>query len=165
MGAFLEEAGFIKHPHGIWLGEIVRDIGAEAVAECVGVPVGATEQVLKAIGRGVARDFSQLPAILAFHRAEQSSEIGDGTSASLGAGKERANASLNVTPIDIPDLHIKQIDLQCIRWVCLVHSDSSMSSRLHGGTEYHSYNCSTRLLCKTLWDGQNAHFAAFFERL
>ncbi len=92
-----------------------------AVTEGVEVPLRASEQVLKAIGRGIARDFRQLPAILALHRAEQSSEIGHGTRPRLSTGKDRANASLQLSPILVPDLHIKQINLVHSRYVRLIY--------------------------------------------
>jgi hypothetical protein len=50
--------------------EVVGDVGGQVVADGVGVPVGATEQVLDRIGVGVAGVFGQLPALFVFDLCE-----------------------------------------------------------------------------------------------
>src|SRR6266508_1818727 len=65
MAAFLEKASFINRAYGSTVSQIVGQIGAQTVTQCIGIPVSAAKQVLKAIRIGVAADLGQLPAILA----------------------------------------------------------------------------------------------------
>src|SRR6266540_2350870 len=104
MAAFLKKAGFVKHTHRSGICQIVDHIRLQAVAQRIGVPVGPTKQVLKAIGLRIATDLGQLPAILAFGWAQQSAQIGQSTFLRVRTGKERTNPSLNLGPIHIPNL-------------------------------------------------------------
>ena len=57
--------------NGVRMPEVLHDIGAQIIADLIGVPVGGREQALDAIrGRG-AHVFSNLPAIFAFDGADQ----------------------------------------------------------------------------------------------
>src|SRR5262249_34475347 len=64
MPAFLEKPGLINDSHSITIGQKVSHIGSQPVTQHIRIPVGAAEQMLKAIRIGVAADLSQLPAIL-----------------------------------------------------------------------------------------------------
>ena len=54
-------------------------------------PVGAGQQVLEAIGGGLAADFRDLPAVLALRRTEQAAQIRHNPLAGLRAAKYGAN--------------------------------------------------------------------------
>ena len=70
------------------------------------MPIGATQQMLKPIGGGIAGDVGELPAILAFGGAQQAGSIRHGSFVWLGPGKHRANALGQIIPIIFPGLHI-----------------------------------------------------------
>jgi hypothetical protein len=111
MAAFLEKASFINHAYGSTVSQIVGQIGAQTVTQCIGIPVSAAKQVLKAIRIGGAADLGQLPAILAFGRTEQSGQIGHSALSRVGTGKERPNPAFNLSPVELPHLHIGQVKL------------------------------------------------------
>jgi hypothetical protein len=67
--------------------------------------------MLKAIRIGVAALLGQLPAILAFGWGEQSSQIGQSARSRVGTGKDGRNPAFNLSPVDIPELHIEQVKL------------------------------------------------------
>jgi hypothetical protein len=111
IAAFLEKAGFINHADSCGSGQIVGQIGSQLVTQDIGIPVGAAEQVLKAIRIGMATNFGQLPTILAFSGAQQAGQISHGARVRVGTGKYGSNPTFNLGPVDIPDLHIKQVKL------------------------------------------------------
>jgi hypothetical protein len=92
LGALLEEAGLVDDERAIGVGQVLHHIGAQIVADGVGVPVGASEQVLDAVGAVVAEVLGHLPAVLALGVAEQPFEIIDGPPTRFGAGEVRAQA-------------------------------------------------------------------------
>jgi hypothetical protein len=58
--------------------------------------------VLNAVGRRVAADFGELPAVLALGRTQQDPHIGHGPLPRLGALKVGAQAPLNVVQVGGP---------------------------------------------------------------
>jgi DNA invertase Pin-like site-specific DNA recombinase len=70
LGAFLDEAGLVHHQHPSRITQVLDHIGAPIVADRIGVPAGMVEQPLHPVGCGIAGLLGQLPAILAFDRAE-----------------------------------------------------------------------------------------------
>jgi hypothetical protein len=60
-GALLDEAGVVEDEYPAVLAEPLGDVCLQVVADLVGVPAGAVEQALEAVGGGVANVFSQLP--------------------------------------------------------------------------------------------------------
>lgn len=66
---------------------MLADVGDQVVADPVGVPVGATEEVLDAVGGLVAGLLGELPAVLARGVGEEAAEVRDGPSPRLGAGE------------------------------------------------------------------------------
>ena len=76
--ALLDEARLLDGQHRILLAQAGEHHPELLVAQGIGVPRPAPEQVLEAIRRLQARRFGQLPTVFAFHRAEQALEIGPG---------------------------------------------------------------------------------------
>lgn len=68
---FLQKASFINDTNSI-ISQVVGDIAIQAVAQRISVPIGTTEEVLKAIRIVVTTDFGELPTILALGKTVQS---------------------------------------------------------------------------------------------
>jgi hypothetical protein len=64
-------------------------VALEIVAHRIRIPVGGIEQALDAIGSTLAEGFSELPAILALDRSEQTIEIAAGTGPHFRASEAR----------------------------------------------------------------------------
>jgi hypothetical protein len=69
---FLEKPGFIHDQNTIGISEVIDDVLLELITDLIGVPSRTPQQVLHAIGRGITRLLSQLPAVFAIQNAEQS---------------------------------------------------------------------------------------------
>ena len=89
--ALLEKAGLVEHQHGVRIAEMLDDIGAQVIAHGVGIPVHAGEEILHAIGAGIAGGFRQVPAVLALERREQALQIGPGAAAWFDAAEPGSN--------------------------------------------------------------------------
>lgn len=63
-GALLQVAGLVDHQHGPVVGQVLDHVGAQVIADRVGVPFRAVQQVLHAVRGGIARVFGQGPAVL-----------------------------------------------------------------------------------------------------
>jgi hypothetical protein len=87
--ALLQKAGLIQHQHSIRIAKMLDDIGPQVVANLLGVPAHAAEEVLHSVGRGVASGLGQLPAVLALDRGQQSAQLGQGAAARLDPGEAR----------------------------------------------------------------------------
>lgn len=59
-GAFLQESGVVDNQYPVGAAELFSDVGLQVIADVVGVPAGAGEQVLQAVGGGVAGVFGEL---------------------------------------------------------------------------------------------------------
>ena len=66
---------------------MLGDVGDEVIANCIGVPIGAGEQVRDAIRPLVTSVLGKLPAVFAFHGAEQAAEIRSGPPSRFRAGE------------------------------------------------------------------------------
>ena len=100
--ALLQEAGLVEHQHGIRIAEVLDHIGAQVIAHRIGIPVHAGEEVLHAIGAGIAGRFGQVPAVLALERREQALQIGSGASARFDAAEPGSNPGDRDHPVDRP---------------------------------------------------------------
>jgi hypothetical protein len=85
--AFFEKPGFVEDQHAVGIPQMLHAIDAQLVADGVGVPIGAAQPVLEAIGRRLAADFRHLPAVLALGRTEQAAQTGQDPLAGLRAGE------------------------------------------------------------------------------
>jgi ABC-type transporter Mla maintaining outer membrane lipid asymmetry ATPase subunit MlaF len=72
MTAFVGPSGAGKstNQHAVGLAELASDVFLQVVADVIGLPLRSGQEVLQAVGRGVASLFSQLPAVLASHWSE-----------------------------------------------------------------------------------------------
>jgi hypothetical protein len=68
--ALLHEPGLVEHQHGVRVTEMLAHVGAQVVAHRFGLPVHAGQEVLHAIGAGIADRFGQVPTVLALERGE-----------------------------------------------------------------------------------------------
>ena len=70
MDTFLEKTGLVDHTNRVSVGQIVSHRAKEQVTQAIWLPLGPPEQMLKAVGIEVARDFGQLPTGFTFSRTE-----------------------------------------------------------------------------------------------
>ena len=68
--AFFDEARLIDDQHRLKSPERLDYIGAQSVAEGIGIPDCPSQQMLDAIWGGVAIAFGELPAAFLFYRTE-----------------------------------------------------------------------------------------------
>src|SRR6185295_17210288 len=83
---FFEKPGLIEDQHRLRIAALLDQIGTQLIPDGLGIPYGTPQQMLHTIGRRIAVDFRQLPAIFALHRAEQAVDIGPGAVTSFTAG-------------------------------------------------------------------------------
>ena len=89
VGPLLEEAGLVEDQDGVGVAEGLDDVGPQVVADLLGVPVGPAQQVLDAVGGGLADLLGELPGVLALHWGQEADEISPDTVAGLAAGEPR----------------------------------------------------------------------------
>ena len=77
-------------------------VGVEGIAELVGLPQGASEQMLDAVGRGVAAHFCQLPGVFASCGTEQTFNVGHGALPRWTADKVGTQALRHLTEMYLP---------------------------------------------------------------
>src|SRR5215218_1090007 len=70
---------------------MLAHVASQVVAHEIGVPVGSTQQVLEAVGCGIARDLGQLPAVLALYSGEQTAQIVPRPASNLAAREVRGD--------------------------------------------------------------------------
>jgi hypothetical protein len=61
--ALLEEPGLVHHQHRAWIAQVLQDVGAQIIADQVGIPLGGGQQPLHPIRGGLAGVLGQLPAV------------------------------------------------------------------------------------------------------
>lgn len=82
----------------------------EVVAELVGVPAGAVEEPLEAVGCAVSGVFGQLPAVLAADRAQQSTDVVTHPAARLDPPEAVAGTQEQFLEFVVPDLNCTLVD-------------------------------------------------------
>jgi hypothetical protein len=105
--AFLDEAGLVQDQHGIRVAQVLHDVGVQVIADRVGVPACATEEVLHAVGRRIACRFGQLPAVLALHGRQQATQVCRGTPPRLGAREPRRDPPQHRIETARPASHLR----------------------------------------------------------
>jgi hypothetical protein len=80
------------HGRAVQPPEVLGHVGPEVVADGVGVPGSAGQQVLHAIGGRIAQVLGQLPTVLTLGVTEQPPEIPDGALPRLGPSEVLAKA-------------------------------------------------------------------------
>lgn len=94
-----EEAGLVDYQHPGGVAQVAPQVGLQVIAHSIGVPLGTVQQMLDAVGGGVAGMFGQLPAILALDGAEQAGQVGAQMPPCFAAGEmaaEVVNDSLQI---------------------------------------------------------------------
>jgi hypothetical protein len=102
MAALLEKAGLVNDQHPLWRSQMRHHIAAQIVPHRFGIPHSAPQQMLYPVGRDIAIDFGQLPAIFALDWAEQPPQIGPHTPPRVPAGKPRTNPLLHLGQFQEP---------------------------------------------------------------
>src|SRR5215210_7735285 len=70
-------------------------VGAQIIAQRIGVPVNAREELLHAVWRGVAGRLGEVPAVLPLQGGQQALKIRQGASARLRTPEPRGNPPSN----------------------------------------------------------------------
>src|SRR5215210_3716716 len=109
----------------------------QLVAHGLSVPIGPSEQMLNTVGRGVARHFGQLPAVLSLGFREQSAQIIFRPLTHLGAGEMLREAFVHRLQLLGPRPH--HLPIHRLRHRVLLHIGKNMMPNDHT-----IYNCSTR---------------------
>src|SRR5438132_7820802 len=84
---------------------IGKPIGAQILPDSLRIPHGTPQQMLHAIGRRIAVDFRQLPAVFTLHGAEQAPDRGPGAATSVTAGKVGHEPSFHLGQPEGPCTH------------------------------------------------------------
>src|SRR4051794_33726352 len=100
--AFLQKAGLVDDQHRLPIGQGLDHVRTTQVARSLLVPLHVRQQPLRAPRPGIAEMLGQLPAVLAFHRTQQTLEIEPGLPTRLGASKQLAQASVHRTQLRPP---------------------------------------------------------------
>jgi hypothetical protein len=111
LGPLLEEAGFINDQDGVFVTEMLDDIGLEVIADLFGVPVSSSEEALDAVGSSVADVFGDLPAILAFDGADEGAEIVVSLLARFSTEKVVGDALMKSGKTDGPSANLGGIEV------------------------------------------------------
>jgi hypothetical protein len=101
---------------------VLDHVGAQVVADLVGVPVGGGQQPLHAVWGALAGVLGQLPAVLPCHIAEQAAQVGQRSSARLGAGEPSRDPAVQRLQPRRPRLDF----LDVCRLVGLQHGSSAL---------------------------------------
>ena len=105
MLAFLEKPRLINHERGLRIAQMLDHIGAQILPDSLRIPHGTPQQMLHAIGRRIAVDFRQLPAVFTLHGAEQAPDRGPGAVTSVTAGKVGHEPSFHLGQPEGPCTH------------------------------------------------------------
>ena len=91
-----QKAGLVDHQHHVWVCQMLHYVGAQLIADGLGVPQRAAQQMLKGLRRGVAAHFGQLPAVLVLGWAQQAPPIGHDSLPGLGPFAIGGQAALDI---------------------------------------------------------------------
>src|SRR4051794_31999137 len=95
LGALLEKAGLIQHQDRGGVTQVLDHVGAQIIAERIGVPVNAREELLHAVRGVVAGRLGEVPAVLPLQGGQQALKISQGASARLRTPEPRGNPPSN----------------------------------------------------------------------
>src|SRR3954469_22750634 len=91
LGALLEKASLIQHQDCVVITQMLDHIGPQIIAERIGVPVNAREELLHAVWSGVPGRLGEVPAVLALQGGQQALKIRQGASARLRTPEPQCN--------------------------------------------------------------------------
>src|SRR5829696_3604047 len=80
-----------SHQDRVVITQVLDHVGAQIIAERIGVPVNAREERLHAVWRVVAGRLGEVPAVLPLQGGQQALKISQGTSARLRTPEPRGN--------------------------------------------------------------------------
>jgi hypothetical protein len=103
---------------------VLHDIGAQVIADQVGVPFGGGHEPLHPIGGALPGVLSQLPTVLASDRTEQAAQVGQHPPAWLGAGKPTPDPGVQGLQPSRPGPYFLNL---CCRLVGLRHGPSRLA--------------------------------------
>ena len=89
--ALFEKTGLIDNQHAIRVGQVLAHVRLQVVPHLISLPDRSSQQMLETVGSRLPGLLSQLPAILALDRTEQSLQISQHLPARLGAEKARSH--------------------------------------------------------------------------
>jgi hypothetical protein len=111
VGAFLEEAGFIKDQQTVRLPQLIDNVGAQFITHCISIPVSSIEQVLHTLWSTFAHDLGQLPTILSLGQAQQAKQVAPNPAARLGTSKVGEESLIEVLQCLVPYVKIAAFSL------------------------------------------------------
>lgn len=91
LGPLLRDPGLVHDPHATGVAQVFGHVREPVVADGVGVPIGAGEQVLHPVRGDLAQALGQWPAVLPVGVAEQRAHVSDGPPPRLGPGEVAAD--------------------------------------------------------------------------
>jgi hypothetical protein len=94
--ALLEEAGLVHDQDGLIRTDLFDHVPAQVVSDGIGIPIRRIQEPLHAIGCGLAKQFGQVPAVLALDGRKQALEIAEGTSAGLSPSEARRDTAMEL---------------------------------------------------------------------
>ena len=110
MGALLGKARLVDHDHPLGIPQVLLHIGEQLVPRLVRRPDGAPQQVLEAVGVGVANRLGQLPAVLAPGVAQEAIQVGQQAPTGLGTGHTGSQTGRDFVPAGLPGGHCGRFD-------------------------------------------------------
>jgi hypothetical protein len=135
LGPLLEEPGLVHNRHPGRLAQVVVGVASQLIADCVGVPVGAGEEMLHPVRGGLAQVLGQLPAVLPLGAAQEPAEVGNGSVTRLAAGEVPADPLPESLHLLCPPLHISPRRSS---------GHDSPSPQLLSGDDSCNYGCRTK---------------------
>ena len=113
MLALLEESGLIENQDGLVIAEGLNRVDSQVIADLVGIPVGATQEVLDGVGTVVADLLGELPGVLALDRTEQADKIGPDSTSGFAASESRGDPLGDRVELLAPGVDILETDGGC----------------------------------------------------
>jgi hypothetical protein len=96
------ETGLVHNEYRVTLAQLFNDVFPQHVARSISIPLRSLEQLLHAVGRGFADPLSELPAVLAFNRAEQALQVRQCTLPRLGPSEQAAQPLVQCIQFPFP---------------------------------------------------------------
>ena len=101
----LGKARLVDDDHPLGIPQVLRHVGVQPVPRLVRRPDRAPQQVLEAVGRGVAGRLGQLPAVLAPGVAQEAVQVGAGPLPGLRPPEAGGQPSVDLGPLGLPAAH------------------------------------------------------------
>ena len=109
LSPFLRNPVLVYHQNSVGIAQMLHHVVPEVITNQVRVPPVVVKQALHSVGCTVASLFGQLPAVLALHRTEQPSQIGQSPSARLGPPEPGGDALMRPFYAIGPQDHFRRL--------------------------------------------------------